>query len=321
MAGKNDEEELEYEEPQERDIQEAITEDQTHNLIVNDQEGAALEKALAVQGKRYEEETIVEGFLQQEIMDDEIDGRSMASSTSLAFKVEGKEAQYLVKVDKKLGQFMEHKSSLVSPMPSAIVLTSKSNYSTNRAKQKQKHKYHADEFGLKLQPNEIDQVSQAQKETFNEIQDKNVIPPDGLVPHKEPYALAGNKSLSKQVTIGMEIFSVNLRGTKFNSMIPREKVQACFGFCDIRNFTDATECLQEKVMMFINKIADLIHSKVIMDHGFPNKNIGDAFLIVWKKTISDATSKNLVQSGTSVADHALRSFLDLIHAVETSQAL
>ncbi|XP_057871704.2 uncharacterized protein LOC131078078 [Cryptomeria japonica] len=120
---------------------------------------------------------------------------------------------------------------------------------------------------------------------------------------------------------GMDILSVNLKGSEFNPMVPGKKVRACFGFCDIRNFTDATECLQEEVMMFVNKIADLIHNKVLLHHGFPNKNIGDAFLIVWKKTISDAASKHFVQNGTSFADRALRSFLDIIHAVETSQAL
>jgi class 3 adenylate cyclase len=74
-------------------------------------------------------------------------------------------------------------------------------------------------------------------------------------------------------------------------MVPGKKIQACFGFCDIRNFTDATECLQEDVMMFVNKIADVVHNKVVLHQGFPNKNIGDAFLIVWKKTVADNTNK------------------------------
>jgi hypothetical protein len=34
-----------------------------------------------------------------------------------------------------------------------------------------------------------------------------------------------------------------------------KKVVAIFGFCDIRNFTDATEVLQEDVMQFVNTIA------------------------------------------------------------------
>eukprot|EP01018_Ginkgo_biloba_P029656 Gb_20308 [translate_table: standard] len=46
----------EYEETQGRDTQEAITEDQTHKPMVDDQEGDTLDKALEAQGKVYEEE-------------------------------------------------------------------------------------------------------------------------------------------------------------------------------------------------------------------------------------------------------------------------
>ena len=99
------------------------------------------------------------------------------------------------------------------------------------------------------------------------------------------------------------------------------KVEAIFGFCDIRRFTDATEVLQERVMQFVNVVAHIVHSKVRRlptthsrtrlrshfstccallyllftsllvvhskvrrYHGNPNKNIGDAFLLVWKAT-------------------------------------
>jgi class 3 adenylate cyclase len=55
-----------------------------------------------------------------------------------------------------------------------------------------------------------------------------------------------------------------------------------FGFCDIRNFTDATEVLQEDVMIFVNQIGEIVHNVVDFYSGAPNKNIGDAFLLVWK---------------------------------------
>ena len=38
-------------------------------------------------------------------------------------------------------------------------------------------------------------------------------------------------------------------------MLPGRKIMAIFGFCDIRNFTDATEVLQTGVMKFVNEIA------------------------------------------------------------------
>lgn len=55
---------------------------------------------------------------------------------------------------------------------------------------------------------------------------------------------------------------------------------AVFGFCDIRQFTDTTEVLQEGVMEFVNVIAHLVHSTVAARGGAANKNIGDAFLLV-----------------------------------------
>lgn len=57
---------------------------------------------------------------------------------------------------------------------------------------------------------------------------------------------------------------------------------AIFGFCDIRNFTDTTEVLKEDVMVFVNEIAKILHKIVDKYQGSPNKNIGDAFLVVWK---------------------------------------
>lgn len=61
-----------------------------------------------------------------------------------------------------------------------------------------------------------------------------------------------------------------------------QELEAIFGFCDIRNFTDATEILEKDVMVFVNTIADIVHTISDRNLGAANKNIGDAFLIVWK---------------------------------------
>ena len=61
-----------------------------------------------------------------------------------------------------------------------------------------------------------------------------------------------------------------------------EKTYAIFGFCYILDFTNMTEVLQEDVMMFVNTIAEIVHCSVDEFNGAANKNIGDAFLIVWK---------------------------------------
>jgi len=35
-------------------------------------------------------------------------------------------------------------------------------------------------------------------------------------------------------------------------------------------------------MVFVNEVADIIHTMVDQYSGAPNKNIGEAFLLVWK---------------------------------------
>eukprot|EP00241_Pyramimonas_parkeae_P004274 CAMPEP_0114238114 /NCGR_PEP_ID=MMETSP0058-20121206/7752_1 /TAXON_ID=36894 /ORGANISM="Pyramimonas parkeae, CCMP726" /LENGTH=849 /DNA_ID=CAMNT_0001350203 /DNA_START=611 /DNA_END=3157 /DNA_ORIENTATION=- len=82
---------------------------------------------------------------------------------------------------------------------------------------------------------------------------------------------------------GAEIIAENLKnGGELNPMVPGKKMVAIFGFCDIRQFTDATEILQEGVMEFVNSIAKIVHMEVSLHMGSANKNIGDAFLLVWK---------------------------------------
>lgn len=82
---------------------------------------------------------------------------------------------------------------------------------------------------------------------------------------------------------GSNIISANINNANaINPIIPGEKILGIFGFCDIRSFTDATEVLQEDVMIFVNEIAEIVHNTVDKLDGAPNKNIGDAFLLVWK---------------------------------------
>merc|ERR1712151_1024694 len=74
---------------------------------------------------------------------------------------------------------------------------------------------------------------------------------------------------------GAEIIGQNMKGgdsSALNAMIPGRKVDAIFGFCDIRNFTDATEVLQDQVMVFVNRIANVVHTCINEFFGSPNKN-------------------------------------------------
>jgi len=82
---------------------------------------------------------------------------------------------------------------------------------------------------------------------------------------------------------GMDIIAKNMHATgDFNPMIPGSLVMGVFGFCDIRNFTDCCEVLNEDTFLFTNQIASIVHELVEESGGAVNKNIGDAFLSVWK---------------------------------------
>ncbi|RYY84824.1 hypothetical protein EON63_08510 [archaeon] len=52
-------------------------------------------------------------------------------------------------------------------------------------------------------------------------------------------------------------------GGKLNLMGSGTMIHSIFGFCDVRQFTDTTECLQEEVMLFVNRIAHILHSIVV----------------------------------------------------------
>lgn len=64
---------------------------------------------------------------------------------------------------------------------------------------------------------------------------------------------------------GSQIIAKNMSQSKTNEvnpMLPGNKLISIFGFCDIRNFTDATEVLQEGVMLFVNEISEIVHGIV-----------------------------------------------------------
>lgn len=82
---------------------------------------------------------------------------------------------------------------------------------------------------------------------------------------------------------GSSIIAKNMeKSGEVDPMLPGVKCVCFFGFCDIRQFTDTTEILQEGVMVFVNRIGLIVHEIVDSFSGNANKNIGDAFLLVWK---------------------------------------
>ncbi|KAF4033979.1 Adenylate and Guanylate cyclase catalytic domain [Phytophthora infestans] len=81
---------------------------------------------------------------------------------------------------------------------------------------------------------------------------------------------------------GADIIGKNMGSGDLDPMLPGKKITAIYGFCDIRQFTDTTECLQEEVMVYVNKLGDIMHTGTHHYYGMANKNVGDAFLLSWK---------------------------------------
>jgi len=71
-------------------------------------------------------------------------------------------------------------------------------------------------------------------------------------------------------------------GGDLDPMIPGIKTYAIFGFCIIDDFVETTEALETDIFAYVNKIAEVVHSCVDKYGGSPNKNIGEAFVCVWK---------------------------------------
>ena len=81
---------------------------------------------------------------------------------------------------------------------------------------------------------------------------------------------------------GAAIIGKNMKTGALDPMVPGKMITSIYGFCDIRNFTDTTECLQEEVMVYVNKLGFIVHGCTNDYYGMANKNVGDAFLLSWK---------------------------------------
>lgn len=99
---------------------------------------------------------------------------------------------------------------------------------------------------------------------------------------------------------GAEIISKNMAvegegTTMLEPMIPGKRVYAIFGFCHIHAFDLCTERLEDEIMTFINSVAKIVHDEVTRWGGLCNKNLGNAFLMVWRigdeEALQDVTGR------------------------------
>ena len=108
---------------------------------------------------------------------------------------------------------------------------------------------------------------------------------------------------------GAQTIQDNLSGDKtattINAMVPGKISDFIFGFCDIREFTAATECLEEDVMIFVNGVGQIVHDIVVANGGFPNKNVGDAFMVVWRPPAGGLEEIKTQGAEVNIADKVL----------------
>jgi len=82
--------------------------------------------------------------------------------------------------------------------------------------------------------------------------------------------------------VGAEIVSKNLANGEFDPVQPGKRMYGIYGTCNIRRFTDTTDCLQEDVTVFINDLGGMIHHAVSALGGLVSQNLGDSFLLIWQ---------------------------------------
>ncbi|CAK0877027.1 unnamed protein product, partial [Prorocentrum cordatum] len=73
---------------------------------------------------------------------------------------------------------------------------------------------------------------------------------------------------------------------------------------------------QDKVMLFVNQVAEIVHTIVDTWHGAANRNIGDAFLIVWRLHENAATWQR-----QKLGDMSVISLAQIVAAVNKSAVL
>jgi class 3 adenylate cyclase len=128
---------------------------------------------------------------------------------------------------------------------------------------------------------------------------------------------------------GSEIIAKNMEFSgSVNPMIEGKKIVAIFGFCDIRQFSEVTDALKEKIMPFVNRVADIVHSIVNLHQGAANKNIGEAFLLVWRipdtETVIGDDNQLKTMGGDmtrTLADLSVISFIKVVAGITKSYKL
>jgi len=112
---------------------------------------------------------------------------------------------------------------------------------------------------------------------------------------------------------GAGIISANLQSNGSNNstisaLLPGQRVYALVGFCDIHHFEECLLALNQDVLNFVNSIAEIVHFNVHRWGGQCNKNLGNAFVIVWRigDEVSILQSQQDIRKGRMSTDNSLK---------------
>eukprot|EP00301_Raphidiophrys_heterophryoidea_P014776 c23238_g1_i1.p1 GENE.c23238_g1_i1~~c23238_g1_i1.p1 ORF type:complete len:799 (+),score=170.52 c23238_g1_i1:41-2437(+) len=154
-----------------------------------------------------------------------------------------------------------------------------------------------------IQPLEslYDRIQQMSRKPFKNLEIQNITLSKRY--EIDAIGLAINK-LMKLLHLGLgqagsEIVARNMDSGEFNARVDGQRVDAIFGFCCIHDFAECCEVLGEQTMIFTNLIATLVGEIVTMSHGSVNKNLGEAFLVVWKLPEDPRSQRMIAESAVS----------------------
>ncbi len=91
---------------------------------------------------------------------------------------------------------------------------------------------------------------------------------------------------------GAAIVAHNMKSTdpSINVMLPGKRVDAVFVSIRITNFSTISAVLKDKVVIFINRVAEIVHGVGNEFHGVPNKSDGESSLMIWR--LSEDVERN-----------------------------
>jgi len=129
---------------------------------------------------------------------------------------------------------------------------------------------------------------------------------------------------------GNDLVAENLkRGDTVDPMVPGRKLLGAYGFCIIDEYEEVLECLGEEILPFTNTAAGIVHDAVTENGGQPNRNLGEAFLCVWKPQYPAGKVHELGETGdpevraaeTKMCDGALTAFRRCVRGIACSYKL